>query len=139
MWKAVQKYAIKIAFVQSLIATAGSLFFSEVMKFTPCKLCWYQRICMYPLTLIFAAGLYRKDKNIVWYALPLAVVGLSISIYHNLIYYGVITEKSLLCVPGFSCISKYITWFGFVSIPLLAFTAFTVIITCLTLYLKSKK
>ena len=77
------------AWIIALVATVGSLFFSEVMQLPPCVLCWYQRIAMYPLVIIIGIGIITRDgsrmKN---YALPLCLIGLAISIYHNLLYYG---------------------------------------------------
>ncbi len=118
---------LKIAWLQALVATLGSLFFSEVMQLPPCKLCWYQRIVMYPLVWILGVGIYKKDKNSVIYALPLAVIGLLIAVYHNLLYYGVIPESLAPCTLGVSCTTKFFEWFGFVTIPLLSLAGFVVI------------
>lgn len=120
-----------IAWVQALVATLGSLFFSEVMKFTPCKLCWFQRIFMYPLIFIIAAGIIRKDKKLYQYVLPLSVIGWIISLYHNLIYYHVISEAIVPCSIDVPCTTKFFAWFGFITIPLLSFTAFSVITICM--------
>ena len=129
-----KKIPLYIAWVQSIVAMSGSLFFSEVMKLPPCVLCWYQRICMYPLVLLLAVGIFLKDKKVVFYTLPLAVIGWSIALYHNLLYYHVIPESYAPCQNGVSCTTKLITWFGFVTIPLLSFMAFTIIIACLVFY-----
>src|SRR3989344_5573951 len=75
------KYLLYIAWTQAFIAMAGSLFFSEVMKFPPCVLCWYQRICMYPLVVILTVGILRGDKKVYLYVLPLSISGLIIAIY----------------------------------------------------------
>ncbi len=125
-----------IAWLQALIATVGSLFFSEVMHFTPCVLCWYQRILMYPLVLILAIGILTKDKKIHRYVLPLSLVGFCISFYHNLLYYKIIPESIGPCVAGVSCTTKFFAWFGFVTIPLLALIAFAVIIAMMVLQYK---
>ncbi len=123
-----QKYALMIAWIQALVAMLGSLYFSEVLKFPPCVLCWYQRICIYPLVLLLAVAIGRKDRNIIFYALPLAIIGWIISVYHNLLYYGIIPESLAPCKLGISCTTKYIEFFGFVTIPFLALVALTVII-----------
>jgi len=128
-----------LAWIQSIIATLGSLYFSEVLKFPPCILCWYQRICMYPLVFILAVGMIRKDKKVYTYALPLSLTGLSIAIYHNLLYYKLIPESIAPCLKGISCTTKYISWFGFVTIPLLSLIAFTVITVCMLFLWKSIK
>ncbi len=126
-----QKYALLIAWLQSLIAMIGSLFFSLVMELPPCDLCWYQRIAMYPLVLILGMGIMRKDKTSVLYAIPLAIIGWLYALYHNLLYYNILPETMAPCKAGISCTTRYIEWFGFVTIPLLSLVAFTVILICL--------
>ena len=123
-----------IAWVVALVGTVGSLFFSEVMLLPPCVLCWYQRIAMYPLVIIIGAGVIMRDRRMKFYALPLAVCGLLISVYHNLLYYGVIPESITPCVEGISCTSRQIEWLGFITIPLLAFAGFAVVVICLLLH-----
>lgn len=133
-----EKYILYLAWLQSFIATLGSLYFSEVMKFTPCVLCWYQRILMYPLVLIIAVGILRKDKGIPFYVLPLSILGFIIALYHNLLYYGLISN-AIPCKLGVSCTIRYFAWFGFITIPLLSLIAFTVITFCMTVLLRRKK
>ena len=113
------------------VSTLGSLFFSNVMDFAPCILCWYQRICLFPLVLILAVGLFPFDKSVVKYALPLAIVGWLVAFYHSLLYAGVIPESIQPCSQGVSCTEEYIELFGFVSIPMLSLLAFSAIITLL--------
>jgi disulfide bond formation protein DsbB len=126
-----------IAWLQSLVATLGSLFFSDVMGYQPCVLCWYQRICMYPLVVILFIGFIRRDPHAIWYAAPLAIVGWCISFYHNLLYYNILPHSFKLCVSGVSCTTRYVEWLGFVTIPLLALIAFSVIIVCLVCFARS--
>nr|MBF0222795.1 disulfide bond formation protein B [Desulfobulbaceae bacterium] len=114
------------------ISTMGSIFFSNVMEFAPCVLCWYQRICLFPLVLILAAGLFPFDKTVVKYALPLAVVGWAIALYHNLLYSGIIPENLQPCSQGVSCTEEYINLFGFLTLPMLSLLSFTIIIALLT-------
>ena len=130
----VQKYILYLAFLQALIATLGSLFFSEILKFPPCVLCWYQRIAMYPLVLILAMGILKKDKNLPLYVLPLSIIGMLIGVYHNLLYYNILPEAAAPCMLGVSCTTKFIEWFGFVTIPFLSLLGFTVITICMLLY-----
>ena len=123
-----------VAWIIALLATVGSLFFSEVMELPPCVLCWYQRIAMYPLVLIIATGIVLKDKRLKIYSLPLCLIGLAISIYHNLLYYGIIPESITPCTEGISCTSRQIEWLGFITIPLLALAAFVSVAICLVIY-----
>jgi disulfide bond formation protein DsbB len=140
--KALRKYVQYIPyliFIVSLLATLISLYFSEIMKLVPCVLCWYQRICMYPLIIISAVGILQKDKNFANYALPLSVIGLVISIYHNLLYYKILPESVAPCTQGISCTTKQIEWFGFVTIPLLSMLTFALITACMIIYKKFHK
>lgn len=119
-----------LAFVVALVATAGSLFFSELEHFVPCKLCWFQRIAMYPLVLLALPALWR-DRRAAWYFLPLPVVGLGISVWHVLVERGVVEEAQSCAIsaPG-GCSVKWIEELGYVTIPTLAGTAFAL---CLVL------
>lgn len=118
-------------------STAGSLFFSEVMEFAPCSLCWYQRICLFPLLFIFLTGLFPFDGNVVKYALPLTSTGWLIALYQNLLYYKIIPESLKPCTQGVSCSEGYIDLFGFLTIPMLALIGFS-ILTALLLILKRR-
>ena len=128
-----------LAWFIALVATVGSLFFSEVMQLPPCVLCWYQRIAMYPLVLIIGSGIILRDSRMKSYALPLCLIGLTISIYHNLLYYGLIPESITPCVEGISCTSRQIEWLGFITIPLMALTAFVGVSLCLLFYKQKEK
>jgi disulfide bond formation protein DsbB len=124
---------VHLAWAQALVATLGSLYFSQIMGLTPCVLCWYQRICMYPLVIVLGVGILLRESRIKLYALPLSLIGLAISVYHNLLYYGVLPESIAPCTTGVSCTTRQIGWLGFITIPLLALVAFTVITVCLLL------
>lgn len=116
-----------LAWLVSIVATLGSLFFSEVMLFPPCTLCWYQRIMMYPLVLIFAVGMFPFDKNVIKFASPLVFLGWFFALYHNLLHFGIIPESASPCSQGIPCSAKYIEVFGFITIPMLSFIAFSLI------------
>lgn len=125
-----------LAWFVALVATAGSLFFSEVMKLPPCVLCWYQRIAMYPLVWLLAVAIVKKSSETKTITVPFAAMGLAISAYHNLLYYKLIPESITPCTSGVSCTSRQIEWFGFVTIPFLSLFAFILIFA---LILKFKK
>jgi len=118
---------LHLAWVQSVIAMSGSLYLSEVMGFPPCPLCWYQRIAMYPLVAILGVGiLKRDDKNVRAYALPISIIGLLVALYHCAMTYGLV-EEGTCAVGAVSCTIRWINWYGFITIPLMALVAFTVI------------
>jgi disulfide bond formation protein DsbB len=116
-----------IALVAAWIAMCGSLYFSEIKGYVPCTLCWYQRILMYPLTALIAVGLLRRDSHLPYYVLPLSLLGLGTSTYHYLLEKTDIFAGSAACRQGVSCTTQWINWFGFVTIPFLALTAFLII------------
>ncbi len=120
-----------VVWLVAMVAVLGSLFFSEVMGLPPCVLCWYQRICMYPLAVIATVGLVIRDRRAALYAWPLAVTGFIVAVYHNLLYYHLIPESITPCTAGVSCTDRQLEWLGFVTIPLLSLSAFTVIVVCL--------
>ncbi|MEK7856878.1 MAG: disulfide oxidoreductase [Acidobacteriota bacterium] len=127
------------AWLLALLSAAGSLFFSEVMDLAPCVLCWYQRIAMYPLVLIIGIGIASKDLRWKVYALPFALIGLALAVYHNLIYYGVIPKSLTPCTQGVSCSERQIEWFGFVTIPLMGLMSFLLISFLIFIYKPGKE
>ncbi len=94
---------------------------------------------MYPLVLIFVAGLFPFDKRVIRYSFPLVSIGWLVAVYHNLLYYKVIPESAAPCVQGISCTTTFIQWFGFVTIPLLSLFSFTIILACLALIYKESR
>ncbi|MFD6440609.1 disulfide oxidoreductase [Peribacillus sp. NPDC060186] len=126
------------AWFVSLIATLGSLYFSEIRGFIPCELCWYQRILMYPLALILGIGTFQNDPSVKRFVLPLAIIGWIISFYHYLLQKVPGFAPIKPCANGVPCNAQYINWAGFITIPFLALTAFSLIII-LILLLKSYK
>ena len=117
-------YELWFVFVVAAIATTGSLYFSESAGFIPCELCWFQRICMYPLVLVLLPAL-AGDRRAAWYFLPLPIAGAGVSTYHLLVENGVVhqAQACLISAPG-GCATKWINEFGYVTIPTLALTGF---------------
>ena len=126
--EAVAPHALWMAFVVALLATAGSLYFSEVAGFEPCLLCWYQRIAMYPLVVILGLAAWRRDGGAWVYAAALAGIGAVISAYHVLLEWFP-SLSSGACDPDNPCTLVWFRVFGFISLPTLALTAFLLIIT----------
>ena len=120
-----------ICWLITTISALGSLFFSEIMNFAPCVLCWYQRICLFPLVIILLTGLFSFDKGVVKFSLPLALAGWFIALYHNLLYSGIIPESIQPCSQGVSCTENYISLFGIFTIPMLSIIAFSTIVILL--------
>ena len=123
------------------VSTTISLFFSSVLEYEPCVLCWYQRMCLFPMVLILGAGLFPTfDRIVIKYALPLSIAGGLTAFYHSLLYAGIIPESIQPCSKGVSCTEKYFELFGFISIPMLSFLAFSALVALLLfLYRRTSK
>jgi disulfide bond formation protein DsbB len=128
-----------VCWLIALISTLGSLFFSDIIGYAPCVLCWYQRIAMYPLVLLFLVGIFQPIRYTLRFSIPIASIGLFIALYHNLLHYGIIPEAASPCRSGVPCSTIYINWFGFITIPILSAIAFTLILTILLILLKREK
>ncbi len=128
--------AIWLAWIVALVATVGSLIYSEVIHFVPCRLCWFQRIAMYPLAVILLVGAIRREVVVKYYALPLAFIGLAISIYHNVVQFYPSLEGGS-CDPVNPCSARSIEMFGFMDLPFMAGAGFIVIAVLLAFYTKA--
>lgn len=121
-----EDYGGWLAFVIALVAISGSLYYSEVAGFIPCRLCWYQRILMYPLVAVTLVGALRRDDYLPSYVLPLSVLGMGVSAYHYLMEKGFI-PASTTCSADVPCSISYVNYLGFITIAFMAFVAFTLI------------
>lgn len=122
--------ALWLAWLVALGATLGSLYFSEVADFLPCRLCWFQRVAMYPLAVILLAGALRKDPGVRWYAVPLAIIGASISAWHSLIEWRPSLDNGQCEFQGPSCTDVWFRQFG-LSLANMAFIGFLTILILL--------
>jgi len=134
------------ALIVSITATLGSLFFSEIMRYEPCKLCWLQRIFMYPLPLLFILALAKKDRFIRPYALLLSVVGGLLALYHYILQVGQMyfqeIESLINCSNvGYSpsCTSYFFLTFGYITIPMMSLSAFVLLILILSIKSQSER
>jgi disulfide bond formation protein DsbB len=128
----VQQAALWLAALVALVTMLGSLYYSQVAHFVPCSLCWYQRIAMYPVAVILLIAAIRHDRQIWWYAAPLAMVGLAFSVYHSQLQ-AFPGQHSSFCTTTEPCTVRYVWEFGFVSLPFMALSAFAFVITMLIL------
>ena len=130
---------ILIIWSQALIATVGSLFYSEVMNFIPCDFCWYQRILMYPLVVIYGVYAIKKDVIITIPGLILSGIGIFVASYHYLMQKLPIFEKAASSCGIVPCNSEYVNYLGFITIPFMALIAFTVIFSLNVVLLRKNK
>ena len=120
--------AVPLAFIVALVTTLGSLYLSEIAHYRPCPLCWYQRICMYPLVVALIVGWVRRDREVYAYVLPPAVIGAGFAIYHTQLQ-AFPQQHGPFCKGFDPCTVRYVWEFGFVSVPFMSLAAFAWIIT----------
>lgn len=128
----IDKHFLPISFFISLAAAIFPLIYSEIVHFLPCYLCWWQRVFMFPMVLMFGVALWDEDRKVVRYALPLLAVGFLVSAYQNFFYYFGETSAGPCDASGVSCYQHLVSEFGgYISIPMLALTAFIALLTLL--------
>ena len=125
-------YELWAAFIVAALGTGGSLFFSEIAGFVPCDLCWFQRICMYPLSLLLLFAAWHGDNRVVRYLLPFPLIGGAVSVYHILVENHWVSTPAA-CQVGAGCAVKWINEFGYITIPTIALTGFLLLIGFLSL------
>ena len=128
--------AVWLAWVVALVATVGSLMYSELFHYVPCRLCWFQRIAMYPLAVVLLVGALRREVAVKFYAIPIALIGLVISIYHNVLQFFPSLEGTS-CDPLVPCSARSIEMFGFMDLPFMAGAGFIVVAVLLAFYTKA--
>lgn len=128
VWDAFAPFGWWLAFVVAAGSTLGSLYFSEVAGFTPCTLCWYQRIAMYPLTALTLVAAIRKDRDAVWYVVPIAAIGALIAGYHALIEWRPSLDSGVCSATGPACTDVWFREFGFVTLAFMAWCGFLAIV-----------
>ncbi len=124
----IKKNALYGIFTIALASTLGSYYFSEVLGWAPCSLCWYQRLIMLGLVLLITTSIYIKDDKVSSYIKTFSILGAAVAFFHNLLYWGVIPESAVPCENGVSCVADYLDIWGFITIPLLSLAAFVVVL-----------
>lgn len=121
----VKKHALLLSAIVALTATCGSLFYSEIAGYTPCKMCWLQRIFMYPQAIILIMAHVWQDTKIFRYTLPLSAIGFVLAVYHYLLQLGIVETTSCTTV-GFSlsCSDTFFMTYGYITIPFMAISSF---------------
>ena len=124
----VAQYRSAVTLVLAGGAMAGSLYFSEVANYIPCRLCWFQRIAMYPLAVIGFIGLIRRDPGARWYALPIAAVGACVSAWHYLIEWRPGLDSGACSASGPACSDIWFRSYGFVTLAFMALVGFVAVV-----------
>jgi Disulfide bond formation protein DsbB len=115
------------ACVVAIVATLGSLYYSEIIGFIPCELCWYQRICMYPLAVILLVGVLRSDRAVTWYATPFVVVGAPLALYHWLVERVPSIANESSCSVFVPCAVPNFEELGYITLAFMSMSAFLLI------------
>ncbi|WP_168119658.1 disulfide oxidoreductase [Paenibacillus sp. HB172176] len=123
----VRRNGLYIAWLAAVVATLGSLYFSEIKGYIPCELCWMQRILMYPLSIILGIAAFYDELSIRKYVLPLSIIGMIVSTFHYMEQKVPGFAELKPCKQGVPCSGEYINVFGFITIPFLALIGFIVI------------
>jgi len=127
------------AWIVALAAMGGSLYFSQIMHLTPCTLCWYQRILMYPLTIFIGIGIFRRNRELPLYVLPFSLIGVGVATYHYLLQLGLVGESAKFCTSMVSCTDRFINYYGFITIPFMSLIAFVFITIAMLFALRAKR
>lgn len=123
----ISDHSYKLILLVASTATLGSLYMSNILGWTPCKLCWFQRIFMYPVVLLSAVGIYLDKDNLRDYVMPLVLVGIPIAFYHSVIQRIEQFSSAGCSITAVSCETQYTFHYGYITIPVMALTAFIAI------------
>lgn len=115
------RYSVHLAFLVSLAAILGSLFYSEVIGFEPCVLCWWQRVFLYPSAVILLVSLIKNDKSVFMYVVPLTLIAGLVALYQSYANFGGISVLSCTGAEG-ACSKLFVKEFGYVTIPVMSLT-----------------
>jgi disulfide bond formation protein DsbB len=131
LWGTLKENAVALALLTSLAATLGSLYYSYILGFEPCLFCWYQRIAMFPLVAVLAIGMWKNFKNVTYFAAPLALFGTGVATYQVLLQKTASSALAALApcsIDAVDCAVPYVTYFGYINIPVMSLTAFLFIL-----------
>lgn len=140
IYKFVHTHILNIIFVESLFALVGSLAYSNIIGFPPCDLCWIQRVLIYPQVIISLVAIWKKDKLVVDYLLPMSVIGGLVALYQSFIQWGINSVSFGGCAAaGAECAKVYVNLFGYVTIPFMSFTIFAFSVGVMMIYYQARK
>ena len=136
----IHSHIVKVVFWSALVASVGSLIYSNIIGFPPCDLCWWQRIFLYPQVLIAGIAMLKKDKSIIEYMLPMSLIGGVIALYQSAVQWGLLNNSLLNCTAvGGECAKVYVNEFGYITIPFMSFSIFVYLIALKLIFYRSRK
>lgn len=134
----VHKYPLELIFVISSGALVFSVWYSNVINFPPCELCWVQRLFMYPQVLLSLLAIHKKDKSIIGYLFPMTLLGGFVAFYHSLVHWGVGVGILACTSVGAECAKVYVLEYGYITIPFMALSSFVYLFAVSLVYYKFK-
>lgn len=135
LYSFVHTYVLQLLFFSILSAVVGSLIYSDIVGFPPCDLCWWQRIFMYPQLVILAVAMYKKDKTIIDYLVPLSVLGAAVALFQSFIQWGFSFGVAGGCASvGGECAKVYFTQYSYITIPVMSLSVFAYVIAMKFVY-----
>jgi disulfide bond formation protein DsbB len=136
----IHSHIVKVVFWSSLIASVGSLIYSNIIGFPPCDLCWWQRILLYPQVLVAGIAMIKKDKSIIEYIFPMSIIGALVALYQSFVQWGFFAGSFLNCTAiGGECAKVYVKEFGYITIPFMSLSIFVYLIALKLVFYKSRK
>ncbi|MFZ2522637.1 MAG: disulfide bond formation protein B [Minisyncoccia bacterium] len=135
----VSKYVLELIFLTSFGALVFSLWYSNVVNFPPCELCWIQRIFMYPQVLLSYLAMRKKDLNMVFYLMPMTILGGLVSFYHSLVHWGFGTGLLACTATDGECAKVYVLEYGYITIPFMALSSFIYLLTITLIYKRARQ
>lgn len=135
----IHSHIVIVVFWSALVASVGSLIYSNIIGFPPCDLCWWQRIFLYPQVLIAGIAMLKKDKSIIEYILPMSMAGAILALYQSFVQWGLLSSSILKCASvGGECAKVYVNQFGYITIPFMSFSIFVYLIALKLVFYKSR-
>lgn len=135
MYAFVHKYILQLLFWGIMAAVVGSLVYSNIVGFPPCDLCWYQRLFLYPQAIIVLMAMFRKNKTIIDYLVPLSILGGVVALYQSIIQWGFSFGSILNCTAiGGECAKVYVREYSYITIPFMSLSVFVYIIALKLVY-----
>jgi disulfide bond formation protein DsbB len=140
LYNFVHKYILQLLFWGIMSAVVGSLVYSEIVGFPACDLCWYQRIFLYPQAIIVLMAMFRKDKTVIDYLVPLSIIGAVVALYQSIIQWGFSFGSILDCTAvGGACAKVYVKEYSYITIPFMSLSVFVYIIALKYIYYSHKR
>lgn len=140
----ISRYGLWIGFLVSIAGVVLTLFYSEVLGFAPCGLCWLQRVFLYPQVVIFGIAAWRQDRGAALYSIVLSVLGAIVALYQHYLQMGgtdvIPCPATRINAAGITadCAQRFLFEFGYITFPFMSFSLFAFLIVLMLFVRKSQ-